>query len=85
MPTMPRLDFFFDVPPFIEWGQDAAQSLGFAATATNYALFGGVMLATLIIFLAALDFWVFQFRRKKLWIDWDKPETPYRPQPYDGP
>ncbi len=82
---MPRLDLFFDVPPFIEWGKQAAQSLEFASIATNYALFGGVMLATLIIFLAALDFWVFQFRRKKLWIDWDKPETPYRPQPYDGP
>ena len=55
------------------------------ATATNYALFTAVMLALLTILLVALDFLVFQFRRKKLWIDWDKPETPYRPQPYDGP
>jgi len=55
------------------------------AISTNYVVFAAVMLGTLAIFLAALDFWVFQFRRKKLWIDWDKPEEPYEPQPYDGP
>ena len=82
---MPRLDLFFQVGPFIKWGHDAAESLGLLALATNYGVFAAVMLATLAIFLAALDFLVFQFRRKKLWIDWDKPEEPFEPQPYDGP
>ena len=82
---MPRLDIFFQVPVFIEWGSEFASSLTFLATATNYGLFTAVMLALLTILLVTLDFLVFQFRRKKLWIDWDKPETPYRPQPYDGP
>ena len=82
---MPRFDLFFQVPPFIEWGRDSAAFLGAVAISTNYAVFAAVMVGTLAIFLAALDFWVFQFRRKKLWIDWDKPEEPYEPQPYDGP
>lgn len=82
---MPRFDLFFEVPPFIEWGMHAAEFTGFVAISTNYLVFGAVMLATLAIALAALDFWIFQFRRKKLWIDWDKPEEPYQPQPYDGP
>ena len=82
---MPRFDLFFQVGPFIEWGRDSAEFLSFVAISTNYGIFAAVMLATLAIFLAALDFWVFQFRRKKLWIDWDKPEEPYQPQPYDGP
>jgi hypothetical protein len=82
---MPRFDLFFQVGPFIKWGQESAEFLGSVALATNYAVFGAVMLGTLAIFLAALDFWVYQFRRKKLWFDWDKPEEPYEPQPYDGP
>ena len=36
---MPRLDIFFQVPVFIEWGNDFALSLTFLATATNYVLF----------------------------------------------
>ena len=42
---MPRLDIFFQVPVFIEWGNDFASSLTFVATATNYGLFTAVMLA----------------------------------------
>ena len=82
---MPRFDLFFQVGPFIEWGYQSAQLLEFVSIGTNFAVFGAVMLGTLAILLAALDFWVFQFRRKKLWIDWDKPEEPFEPQPYDGP
>ena len=82
---MPRFDIFFDVPPFIEWGRDSAEFLSIVSLSANYLVFAAVMLGTLAIFLAALDFWVFQFRRKKLWIDWDKPEEPFEPQPYDGP
>ncbi|MCY4438379.1 MAG: hypothetical protein OXE05_13750 [Chloroflexi bacterium] len=82
---MPKFDIFFQVGPFIEWGYSSAQFLSAVAITSNYAVFGAVMLGTLVILLAALDFWVFQFRRKKLWIDWDKPEEPFKPQPYDGP
>ena len=82
---MPRFDLFFEVAPFIKWGMDSAEFLGFVAISTNLAVFAAVMLATLAIFLASLDFLVFQFRRKKLWIDWDKPEEPFEQQPYDGP
>ena len=82
---MLKFDIFFEVPPFIEWGRQLAEPLEFLSLATNYAVFGAVMLGTLAIFLAALDFWIYQFRRKKLWIDWDKPEEPFEPQPYDGP
>jgi hypothetical protein len=82
---MPRFDIFFQVGPFVEWGYQASESLSFVALATNYGIFAAVLLGTLAIFLAALDFWVFQFRRKKLWIDWDKPEEPFEPLPYDGP
>ncbi len=82
---MPRLDIFFQVPPFIKWGIESSPFLSAVAISTNYLVFAVVMLATLAILLASLDFWLFQFRRKKLWIDWDKPEPPFEQQPYDGP
>jgi len=71
---------FFRPPPWLGLQQQFTETISPIALGVNLSLLIIAFIGLLLVLLAILDFWVYQFRRKKIWIDWGAPEKPYRPQ-----